>query len=133
MPTSRHAPSSHHSEFTTFAGGNYRGAPNDYPQEQYVRQDPYTGQGVRDDLQRDCGTQPVRGLVRGDAWQPSPLTYRGRIQEVPRTRSVGQGIMRSQIKSQQELGMFAFVCFQTSVKTLACLFLLKGLFSLRCY
>jgi len=117
MPTGRPVPSSHHSEFTTFTGGSYRGTPNDNPQEQYVRQDPYTGQGVRDDLQCDCGPQPVRGLVRGEAWQPAPPTYRDRIQEVSRTQSMGQGPMRSQIKSQQELGMIAFVCFQTSVKT----------------
>ena len=80
MLTGRPTPSSHHSEFTTFAGGNHRGSPNgpnSYPQEQYVRrQDQYIPpSGVRDDLQCDCGPQPVRGV----AWQPAPPTIRGGI------------------------------------------------------
>jgi len=110
MPAGRPTPSSYHPEFTTFAGGNYRGAPtgpNLYPQEQYSRrQDQYmpSGLGDRDDLQRDCGPQPLRGV----AWRPTLPTSRDRIQEVPRSNITRQGPTRPAVKSEQELGQLEY-------------------------
>jgi len=106
MPSGRPSPSSHHSEFTTFAGGNYRGAPNgpnSYPQDQYGRRQDQcipSGTGGRDDLQHDCSPQ----LLRGVAWHPTPPTSRSGIQEVPRSSIKSQGPTRSAVKSEQELG-----------------------------
>jgi len=104
LPTGRPAPSSHHSEFTTFAGGNYRGTPNgpnSYPPEQYGRrQDPYTGQGGRNGYPSDYGQQPVRG----GAQQPAPPTSNGGAQEVPKSAAVVEQEPKPAIKSKEELG-----------------------------
>ena len=108
MPAGRLASSS---EFTTFAAGNYRGAPTEpnlYSQEQYGRrQDQYMPSGLgggRNDLQRDCGPRPLRGVT----WHPTPPTSRDRIQEVPKSSITRQGPTRSTVKSEQELGQLEY-------------------------
>ena len=103
MPAGRPTPSSHHSEFTTFAGGNYRGSPNgpnSYPKEQYGRrQDQYipSGPGVRDDY-------PPNYAVRGGAQQPAPPTSNGGTQDVSRSAAVVDQVPKPAIKSKEELG-----------------------------
>ena len=104
MPTGRPTPSSHYSEFKTFAGGNYRGAPNgpnSYPHEQYgIRQDQYipSGPGVRDGYPPNYEQHPVRH----GAQQPAPPTSNGGTQEVP--RPVANQQPKPAIKSREELG-----------------------------
>ena len=102
MPAGRPTPSSHHSEFTTPT------EPNLYSQEQYGRrQDQYMPSGLgggRNDLQRDCGPRPLRGVT----WHPTPPTSRDRIQEVPKSSITRQGPTRSTVKSEQELGQLEY-------------------------
>ena len=104
MPAGRPTPSSHHSEFITFAGGNYRGAPtepNSYPQEQYGRR-------------QDHGYLPDYGQhpVRGGAQQPAPPTSNGRTQEVPRSAAAVDPEPKPAIKSREELGKLDCNCIQ---------------------
>ena len=58
-----------------------------------------SGLGGRDDLQRDCGPPPLRGV----AWHPILPTIRDRIQEEPRSSITRQGPTRSAVKSEQQL------------------------------
>jgi len=104
MPAGRPTPSSYHSEFTTFAGGNYRGAPtepNSYPQEQHGRR-------------QDHGYLPDYGQhpVRGGAQQPAPPTSNGRTQEVPRSAAAVDPEPKPAIKSREELGKLDCSCVQ---------------------
>ena len=99
MPANRAFNAYQQSEFTTVAGGNYRGAPNMrnetnfYPREQFDQQQRYQ---VQNRPQHNVMRQEQ--LVRDGAQIPTP---QGGVQEVQRSNHQSKPVIRS----EQDLSM----------------------------